>query len=291
MHPHDPQAAIDLHTHSTASDGTFAPAAVVRAAVDAGLAALALTDHDTVAGLAEASAEAARLGLEFIPGAELAVRWQYGTMDILGLWLPLEAPAVTRTLAWLNAERLARNVRIVEKLASLGLPLTYADVERLAEGTVGRPHIAQVLVAKGYATSVQEAFDRFLSSKGLAYVPKTVLDPDKAVDILKAEGATVLLAHPFLYRLDNATLEKAVLALKDMGIDGIEAYYTEHTPSQTTTCLSWAKRYDLVVSGGSDFHGAVKPDIRLGCGKGRLHVPYAVLQTLKDHRASQGLPV
>lgn len=291
MQPHDPQAAIDLHTHSTASDGTYQPAALVRAASQAHLAALALTDHDTVAGLAEAAAEADRLGLEFIPGAELAVRWQYGSMDILGLWLPCDAPAVTKTLAWLNAERLARNVRIVEKLASLGLPIAYADVERVAEGTVGRPHIAQVLVAKGLASSVQEAFDRFLSSKGLAYVPKAVLDPAKAIEILKAEGATVLLAHPFLYRLDQDTLEKAVLALKDMGADGLEAYYSEHTPSQTATCLAWAKRHGLVVSGGSDFHGAVKPDIRLGTGKGRLHVPYEVLQTLKDHRARQGLHV
>ena len=283
---------IDLHTHSTASDGTFSPTELIRAAKTAGLKALALTDHDTTFGLAEALAAGRETGVEVIPGCELSATWGRGEIHLLGLWLPARPERLTRTMDDLIRYRHDRNHIIIDKLNALGVGITYEEVKALAgDGSVGRPHISQALLRGGYVSSVQEAFDRYLGSKGAAYAPKKILTPEQGVTLLKEEGATVILAHPLLLGLDDASLEEAVRGLMEFGLDGLEAYYSEHPPQATRNYLAMAERLGLGVSGGSDFHGKVKPEIALGRGRGKLRVPYSVLEDLKARRKKQGLPV
>lgn len=295
--PHPPAGkavdagCVDLHTHSTASDGTCPPGEVVRLAHAAGLEAVALTDHDTVNGLPEASAAAAGLPIEFVPGIELAARNVPRTVDILGLWLPERPERLEKGLSWLIERRGERNAEMVEKLAGLGLPVSMEELLAQTDGTVGRPHIAKLLREKGCVGSLTEAFDRYIGRKGSAYVPKVSFSAEEAVELLKSEGATVILAHPAIYDFSISQIEELVRRLIDRGLDGIEAIYSEHGANKTREYVCLAERLGLAVSGGSDFHGATKPEIRLGVGKGNLRVPRKVLDDLKERRARQGLPV
>lgn len=283
---------IDLHTHSTASDGCLTPAELVERASRLGLAALALTDHDTVAGLDEARAAAARVGLELIPGCELSVVWPVGFMHLLGLFLPERPERLLAAMDHLMARRHDRNRRIVDKLNGLGLELTYDEVQAIAgEGSVGRPHLALAMQARGYVGSVEQAFQEYLGTRGRAYVPKDQFTPEQALAALKAEGATTVLAHPFSLRATGRVLENKVRKLKDLGLDGLECLYPEHSPDQTREYLRLAGKLDLAITGGSDYHGvAVKPDIELGTGNGTIELPYAMLDALRERRARQGLP-
>lgn len=284
--------AIDLHTHSTASDGSVPPYELIVQAKEAGLQAVALTDHDTVAGLEEAMRAGNDAGIEVIPGCELSVVTPAAKMHILGLWLPVNPAGLMDSLNELMRLRHERNVIIVEKLQKLGIEITYEEVrERAGEGSVGRPHIAGILHDKGYVTSVQESFTRFLGPKGKAYVPKSVLTGEQAVTLLKNEGATVMMAHPFLNGLNLDQVATECIRLREVGMDGFEAYYSEHSPSQQQALLNLASRLDMQVSGGSDFHGTPKPKIRLGVGKGTLSIPDSVLDDLKEYRVRQGLRV
>ncbi len=283
---------IDLHTHSTASDGSLTPTELVNAAKAAGLVALGLTDHDTTAGLAEASSAGEAAGLEVVLGCELSATTDTARMHLLGLWLPSKPSALEAAMTALNEHRHERNHIIIAKLRELGLDIDYPAVRDFAgEGSVGRPHIAALLLQRGQVRSMEEAFERYLGSRGKAYAPKRVLSAQEAIDLLKSEGATVILAHPYQCGLGGSELEAEVLRLKGLGLDGLEAYYNDHTPSRTAAMLHLAKRLDLLVSGGSDFHGAAKPDIRLGSGRGSLRVPLEVLDALKEARVRQGLPI
>ena len=285
-------ARIDLHAHSTASDGTLSPTELATLARDKGLAAVALTDHDTTAGLPEFLEAGRRLGVETIPGCEVSAELDALRLHILGLWLPVEPGPLSRTLQELMDYRHARNHVVIGKLNELGVDIRYEEVlAKAGNGSVGRPHFAQVLMDKGAVTSVQMAFDRFLGPKGKAYAPKRKLSAAQAIGLLRDEGATVILAHPVLLGLSLARLEQEVRRLKDLGLDGIEAYYSEQSPRAQASYLGLAAKLGLVVSGGSDFHGAIKPAISLGTGKGALNVPESVLRALKEHRLRQGLPV
>jgi len=283
---------IDLHTHSTASDGCLTPTELMERAARLGLAALALTDHDTVAGLDEARATATRVGVELVAGCELSVVWPVGFMHLLGLFLPERPGRLLSAMDHLMARRHERNRRIVDKLRALGLNITYDEVQALAgNGSVGRPHLARVLQAKGYVANMDQAFHEYLGSRGRAFVPKDQFTPEQAMAALKEEGASVILAHPFSLRATGRTLENKIRRLKDMGLDGMECLYPEHSPDQTREYLRLAAKLDLAVTGGSDFHGpAVKPDIELGVGAGSLVLPYAMLDSLRERRARQGLP-
>ncbi len=282
---------IDLHTHSTASDGTLSPSDVIRSAKDAGLEAIALTDHDTTGGLVEARDQATKLNLEFIPGCELSVVSPSGNMHILGYWIPPGPSKLSQSLEYLRQRRHDRNHLIMAKLNALGMEIQYEDVLAVSGGdAVGRPHIAQVMHAKGYVGSVNDAFRLYLGSDGKAYVPKEKLGPRQAIELLKSVDATVVLAHPFLLGLQGPDLRGVIRQLKDYGLDGLEAYYTLHRPDQTLTYLQIAKDLDLLITGGSDFHGAVKPDVQLGIGLGDLFVPYAVLEAMKKHRQQNHQP-
>lgn len=282
---------IDLHTHSQASDGTDSPAQLVRNAHEKGLAAVAITDHDTVSGLDEGEATARELGLEFVRGCELSTSTELGEMHVLGLWLPRQLDPLLEKLVYLRGKRSERNVRIVEKLQGLGVEITLDEVLRLARGeSVGRPHIAAVLVRKGYVHDVSEAFREYLGYYGRAYLPKEVLRPEEAVSVLSSLGATVCLAHPMLQKLPEGWLEAFIERLLPCGLTAIEAYHSEHTQADSRRCLELARHYGLTISGGSDYHGTNKPRIRLGTGYGSLRVPYSVLEGLREMRARRGLP-
>ncbi|MDY7001014.1 MAG: PHP domain-containing protein [Thermodesulfobacteriota bacterium] len=283
---------IDLHTHSTASDGTFSPAEVVRMAFEAGLEAVALTDHDTTSGLPEAVKTGRELGIEVVPGCELSVTSETGFMHIVGLFLPENPKGLIQAMEYLRERRHSRNIRIVEKMRAVGLDVNYEEVVEFAKGeSVGRPHLAGILLKKGYVSSIQEAFDEYLGEGGKVYLPKDKFTPEKGLPALKAEGATVILAHPYTLELEGQALEAKVRELKDLGLDGMECHYSEHTPEMTSSYLALVRKLDLVVSGGSDFHGQAKPEISLGVGRGDLFIPYSVLQAIKDRRRAQGLGV
>jgi hypothetical protein len=281
---------VDLHTHSTASDGSLAPGELVAVAKKAGLQAVALTDHDTLDGLAEARAAGRELGIEVVPGCELSAESDAGRMDVVGLWVPEKPGRLSNVLDELNSYRHNRNRIIADLLNELGLDISYERVREIAgEGSVGRPHFARALLEAGFVKNVQEAFDRYLGARGKAYAPKRVLSAMEAIGLLKEEGALAILAHPFQFHMSARELEPLVRRLREWGLDGIEAYYPEHTQAMTRDFVALADKLGLALSGGSDFHGAAKPSIRLGVGKGGLRIPYKILDNLKALRRSQGL--
>lgn len=280
---------VDLHTHTTASDGTDSPAEVVRKAAAMGLAALAVTDHDTLSGLDEAEEAGRSRGIEIIRGCELGVTSPYGELHLVGLWIPRDAAPLERVLEDLRMRRGTRNRRILEKLGRLGFPLTYEDVLRHAGGeSVGRPHIAAALLEKGYVESREEAFARFLGSRGSAYVPRELLTPEQGVALMAGLGATVCVAHPMLMRCPPSWFDEILPRLKACGLDGLEAYHSEHSAADERFCVELVQRYGLGLSGGSDYHGLAKPAVRLGRGRGGLRVTVAVLDALKRRRREAG---
>jgi predicted metal-dependent phosphoesterase TrpH len=283
-------AAIDLHAHSTASDGTLTPSQLVKHAHDLGLQAIALTDHDTTNGLNEAMEAGIKYGVEVIPGCELSVTFQPGFMHIVGLWVPPDALHLNEVLKNLRDKRATRNKRIVAKLNQLGIDITFEDVLAMAgNGTMGRPHFARVLMEKGVVSSIKQAFDLYLGSTGAAYIPKDKLTPQQAIAALKKEQATIVLAHPYSLKLSGQAEAAEIQRLCHLGVEGIEAYYSLHSPDQTRKYLELCKRFNMLPSTASDFHGTVKPDIELGIGRGNLDGPYALLQAFKDRRKEQGL--
>lgn len=274
--------SIDLHLHTTHSDGSLTPAEVLKLASRAGVTAVAITDHDTTAGIPEALRAGATLGIEVVPGVEISSRHGDNELHILGYFLDWQDPMLNERLAGLRASRHTRNPRIIERLRALGLDITYEEVRELA-GTesVGRPHIARVLMNKGYVQSAKEAFDRFLAHGKPAYVPRELPDPPEAIAWIRAAHGIPVLAHPFWAGEEAEGLVRLCERLKAAGLGAIEVYYSTHNPRQTADLLDIARRLDLLVTGGSDFHGITKPDIAVGIGRGDLSVPVALLESLK----------
>ncbi len=277
---------IDLHVHSNASDGTFAPAEVVRLAGEGGLKALALTDHDTIDGLAEAVAAGAAYGVEVIPGIEVSARYPGGTMHILGLDIEYGNGHLGERLAVLQGARAERNPQIIAKLNALGFPISLEQVARISgAGQMGRPHIARALMEAGYVSSIQEAFDLYLSYRGKAYVSKFRFPPEEAIAMIREVQGVPVLAHPFTLGLGSArALKNTLEELTAVGLAGIEAIYAEHTPEQEALYLRLARELGLLVSGGSDFHGDNKPEIVLGGMPGQERLNYRLLAALKAWR-------
>jgi predicted metal-dependent phosphoesterase TrpH len=279
---------VDLHTHSNASDGSLPPREVVRLAKARGLTALALTDHDTIAGLAEAVAAGAELGLEVIPGVEISARHPRGSMHILGYFLDWHSPLLAQRLAVLQQARADRNPQIIAKLNALGIPLTLAQVEAVSGGgQVGRPHIARALWEAGYVASIQEAFDIYLGNDGKAYVSKFRFRPAEAIAMIREAGGVAVLAHPFtLHPADPEELRSVLEELAGLGLAGVECYYPEHTPEQEALYLTLARELNLAVSGGSDFHGDNKPEVELGRVSIQAKLTYDLVAGLKARRAT-----
>lgn len=279
---------IDLHTHSTASDGTLTPTELMRAAKAAGLSAIALTDHDTFEGLPEARAEAERLGIELVPGCELSLDYGSHPTHLLALFVDERPGNVAQELTRVRTARAVRNLSMLEKLKSVGVHLKLSEVERHATGVVGRPHMAQAMMAQGVVRSFEEAFARFLGSGGLAYVPKAKLSPREAIGAIHADGGLAVLAHPYLLSQKQRQIEPILAELAALGLDGVEVYYTEHSDKYTAMVEEMAQRLGLLMSGGSDFHGTVKPGVALGKGRGGLFVRGELLDTMKNSLRARG---
>ena len=282
-----PDRFVDLHTHSTASDGTLAPSEVVRLAAAQGLSAIALTDHDTVAGAAEAASAALSFGIDFLPGIEISAEFpQPGTLHILGYGIDPDSPDLRNLTETLLAGRDNRNPKIVAKLNELGMAITMDEVEAEAHigsggGVIGRPHIAAILVRKGYANSMADAFKYFLAPGGSAYFDKERLSPQTAIAMIKQSGGLAVLAHPSQLRTTNdAELDRVIKHLIDLGLAGIEVLHSDHSETQTKTYTALADRYGVLKTGGSDFHGSNKPTIPLGQANGR-RVPRAFFEALR----------
>lgn len=283
---------VDLHTHTWISDGSDSPSDLVKKAALARLAAIAVTDHDTVAGLDEAVEAGKRHGVEVIRGCELSVNSPYGEVHLLGLWLPADCPAINQPLATLREARTARNRLMVDKLVERGFPLAYEDVVALAGGeSVGRPHIARAMVERGIVPSLDAAFRGYLNRGGVAFVPKTSMEPHECVSLLAGHGATVAIAHPMLLRCPREWLEDFAADLRGAGLSAMEAWHSEHSAQDERYCVDLAARLGLGLTGGSDYHGLAKPRVQLGRGKGTLRVTTAFLDRLKDQRRARGLPL
>lgn len=279
-----PLDRIDLHCHSTASDGTDAPEALAALAKRAGLRAFALTDHDTLAGLDAAKRAADALDVEFVGGVELSARVRQGEMHLLGYFLEDDHPGVRAALANLRRGRQERIERTVGILARVGAPVTLDAVMRhVAGGSPGRPHVARALVDAGHVATVQEAFDRFLATGRPAYVPRAEMTPAECIGLVRKAGGVSVLAHPFT--LPREELPGIVADLATRGLSGLEVEYPRHDAAFRQELATLASAHDLVATGGSDYHGAVKPGIELGTGAGgNVSVPYAALEELRTRR-------
>jgi predicted metal-dependent phosphoesterase TrpH len=281
-------AYVDLHIHSTASDGSFSPVEIIEIAKKAGLRAIAITDHDTLEGSVEALRHQHSSDLEILPGIEISVTFDSGTMHILGYLVRLDDALLRQSLKAVQKARADRNVQIVEKLQDLGVDMEYDEVlEVSGGGQTGRPHIAHVLVQKRAVQSVDEAFNKLLRKGRPAYIERYRLLPVEAMHTILQAGGVPVLAHPFtLNTKTEGDLDRVFADLKQAGLKGVEAYYPSHGPERTACYERLAYRHGLLLTGGTDFHGTAKPGVHIGIGRGDLRVPYRLVEELKRCAAS-----
>jgi len=278
---------IDLHIHTTASDGTLTPPEVISQALEHKLKAIAITDHDTLAGSKEALQAGIPSPLNFLTGVEIsaAAPPSYagsGSFHLLGYSIRLDDPALNHALEQLQQARKKRNPAIISRLNDLGIAITLDEVRQEAgEGQLGRPHIAKLLVKKGLAGSMNQAFDRYLGTDGPAYVDKFRIECRKAIELILDAGGIPVLAHPGLLKCKTYDqFDELIAGLKEFGIQGMEVYYPEHDPEQTRLFAELAQHHNLLLTGGTDFHGTIHPDITIGSGKGDLFVAYDLYEKL-----------
>ena len=276
---------IDLHVHSTESDGTLTPEDLVAEAKKAELAAFALTDHDTCQGVGKAMPLAASAGIELIPGIELSTDYHGKEVHIVGLYIDIENEQLLKKTAEYRKGRSERNALMVEALQKEGLSITMEElVAENPDCVITRANIARFLYEHGQMKSVREAFDRYIGDHCKCYVGRLKVASTDAVRLIKEAGGTAILAHPLLYGLSNTNLQKMIDELKPAGLDGLEAIYSTYTTGEEQQMKRLARENGLLISGGSDFHGSNKPDIALGRGRGHLYIPYSVLETIKAGR-------
>lgn len=261
---------VDLHTHSTASDGTFAPADVVRLAHEAGVSAIALTDHDTIDGVGEAASAAGSLGIDFLPGIEVSCAHpRPGTLHLLGYGFDVDHPSIRRLTRILADARIERAERIVARLREGGIDVSLDQLRETA-GRLGRPHFAAMLIRAGHAVSTRDAFDRFLGGGGSAFVENNPLSAEQVIPMIRDAGGMASLAHPLQLRRSTwAQLESMIRELGEQGMEGLETLHNTHDTETAHRLTRLADRLELIPTGGSDFHGANKPWIRLGIAGGR----------------------
>ena len=272
---------IDLHSHSTASDGSYAPAALVALALERGFSALALTDHDTVAGLAEAEAAAAGTALRLIPGVEIEIEFSPGEFHLLGLGFDRSSPRLLDALAGLAKAREERNLRILAKMADAGYPASIEELRAVAgAGMPGRPHIALLLVERKAARSRQDAFDRYLGKGRPFYEPKGCLDLESALELVHDAGGIAVVAHPLSLFVSWGRLATLMDEWKELGVDAIEAYHPTAKLNHCRRLERMARERGFRVSAGSDFHGAIRPERKLGRTAGDLPIGDAYLTEL-----------
>ncbi|MBO7741671.1 MAG: PHP domain-containing protein [Victivallales bacterium] len=285
---------IDLHVHSTASDGSHTPEELVSLAAAIRLKAIALTDHDTADGLKAFLAQAeSHPEIELIPGIELAAledQEAHQNLHIVGLYLKELSPRMERLLTQVVSWRHERNLRMIEKISALGMPITLEDVQRYAGGMViGRPHIACAMVEKGYVSSLAGAFERFLASGKPGYEGRRVPSCSEAIAAIHSCGGVAIWAHPYTRgNFTRTKIRRIALNMKSMGLDGMEAYYSLHTPVQCQNVLNICREIGLLPSGGSDFHGSRFKKLDLGTGYGNLAVPDDILPGIREAAAKLG---
>lgn len=277
---------IDLHVHSNASDGTFTPTELISEAKRAGLSAFALTDHDTTAGIAEAVRAAEGSGIELIPGVELSTEYEKTEVHVLGLYIDPENALLQKHMADFRKSRDNRNVVMLEKLRAEGFDITQEALEaRFPDAVITRAHIARYLLEKEYIPDMKTAFSKYIGDGCRCYVDRPKVTPIDAVDYIVAAGGTPVLAHPVMYPMSYFQLQRMLREMKAHGLSGMEAIYSENTAADEMVMKRIAREEGLLISGGSDFHGTNKPDIRLGVGRGKLYIPYSILEAIKAQRA------
>lgn len=287
---------IDLHIHSTASDGTFTPAEILAIAQDLNLSAISITDHDTTRGSIEAIQKGIPDTFDFLTGVEISAAPPSafpgsGSFHILGYDIDIDNPDLSPALARLQQARKNRNPRIIECLNNLGIDISLNDViTEVGKGQIGRPHIARTMVAKGFSRSINDAFDTFLGKGKPAYVDKYRIDCAMAISLITMAGGIPVLAHPALLNIEQGEkIETLIKVLIEMGLKGIEVFYPEHSPNHIAQYTKLANRHDLLITGGTDFHGSLNPEIQMGSGKGDMFIPYGLYKNLKETALQYGL--
>lgn len=273
---------IDLHTHSTCSDGSMSPQQLVRHAAQKGLVAIALTDHDSVSGVKQAVEEGKRVGVEVVPAIELSVQSETET-HILGYYIDIDHPLLKKALDGVMDARNQRTLNTCKKLNELGFDVSMEEACAIApSGIIGRAHFARIMMEKGYISSVKEGFDKWLGVGKPAYDGTQALTARQAVELIKSIGGYSYVAHPHLIRISDDALRAFLIELKKYGLDGIEGYYNEYTPEMQDKFQSMAKELGLKISGGTDFHAKMKPHIEIGIGQGDMKIPYSVLENIRS---------
>lgn len=266
---------VDLHCHSTASDGFLSPQALIAKAASVRLQAIALTDHDTVSGIDAAAAAAASGGIEFVPGIELSSNSGSAEIHLLGYFVDPASQSLADHLIWCQEKRIDRIVQICGKLARAGVPLSVDEVMGFAgTGSVGRPHVAQAMMARGYVTSIGEAFHRYIGMGKPGYVQRENISPAAAIAVIRNAGGAAVLAHPYATPACLQLLPELIAA----GLVGLEAWYGEYDTSSRQHLAGIASRHGLIATGGSDYHG---DGFKEGRGLGSVDVPYASIAELR----------
>ena len=273
---------IDLHVHSVYSDGTDTPAELVALAEARGLTAMALTDHDTVGGIEDLLTAAESSSVEAVPGIELSAECDRGTMHILGYFIDPHCTTLIERIERVRAGRDERNKEILKRLNKLGYIIMWSEVERQAGcDVIGRPHFADALVERGHVKTRKAAFDFLLGKGRPAYVERYRYSARECIEMIREAGGVSVLAHPATIYLQDDQLHALIMGLREHGLDGIEAFYAEHKPENIQKFCQWAEEFGLICTGGTDYHGANSPDLRLGTGFGQLRVPDEALNQLK----------
>ncbi len=273
---------IDLHSHTTYSDGSFSPTALVELAHEKNVRVLSITDHDTTDGLPEAMSAAKIHSIEIIPGIEISSSFQGQETHILGYFIKADDTLFQKRLTSLRTTRMDRIQEILKNLNQQQIEVSFSEVQQVsATGTIGRPHIANVLLQKGYVKNFQEAFDRYLGTQGTAYVKRIVPETQEVFKWISEAGGISVLAHPFWQGLNHGERLTSCQQMVAQGLRGIEVFYGNFSAKQISINLNLARHFNLIVTGGSDFHGTFKPNLSLGTGRGDLHVPPKVVESLR----------
>ena len=284
MNPYQKQF-IDLHVHSDKSDGSLSPSDLVSYAIKQGVTAFALTDHDTVDGIDEALRASEGTSVTVIPGIELSTEYEGKDIHIVGLFIDKEEPAFRDKIQEFVDSRILRNQKMCQKLTEHGLPITYEELTGEFPGSViTRAHYAQLLQKKGYIKSLKEAFERYIGDRGPCFIPREKITPEDGVKLILSAKGIPVLAHPLQYGMGDERLQKLIDRLKAVGLQAMEAIYCTHSPSEENKMRALADKNNLLISGGSDFHGNAKPGLELGTGYGKLYVPVEVLKALKARK-------
>ena len=275
--------------HSTASDGTCTPSELIEMASKLNLSAVSLTDHDTITGLPEFKSRADELGIIAVPGVEVAVNWNYKELHILGFWIDETCDELNSLLQDIRDNRQIRNDKIISKLQENGYEITMDEVKQVAKGeSIGRPHLASILVDKGYFKTIKDVFSTCLARGGTGYMPRVLPDPKTTIDTIHKAKGLAFWAHP-VHRsnANNKNILSDLTYFKELGLDGVEAYYSQFSQQQHEMLLKHADSLSMQVCGGSDFHGLNQPDILMGKGRGNLFVPESVYENLNNYYKSR----